>query len=278
MECGEFPINKAESEKTADNRIEEKSIFFQNQEIKLHFEEGVEFNEQHIEKMNKILNLFVEIDPDFLKKFYRFNSENNKKEEIRGAFPLSAINTFPSGTTKNIEILFFRRGMNIDIPHRTSSSSDSQDDGFVDNFSGTLAHELTHGSPNIKLFSDIRFNTDFVVEWQERFGWKKVFPPIKDENGRWTYSKDPSEGWRKNEDGRWQKDDYIVMKEDYTSMPEKCIGGKNGYAASFNVSEDICDSVAAFLLNSSTLDEEKCQFLKDKIAEYHEFIKNKSEV
>ena len=51
-------------------------------------------------------------------------------------------------------------------------------------------------------------------------------------------------------------------------MPEKCIGGKKGYVASKNWQEDICGSVAAYLLNPSVLDKEKKEFLENKIDEY----------
>ncbi len=158
-------------------------------------------------------------------------------------------------------ILFSKEGMEITRPHRVSLSEDPQGEGFVDNFSGTLAHEITHaGREYTKLFDDIKFNRDFVVEWQVKFGWKLVERAL---------SEDSNIEWEKNAAGQWQNGDYIVLGDSFTSMPEKCIGGKNSYASSIAYYEDICDSVAAFLLNPAALNEEKRKFLEDKINEYH---------
>lgn len=257
-----------------EQKKENRNILFENYEVELLSDEGaVEFSEGHIEKIEKVLNLFSENGLEPLKGFSKFESINNSDAQFRGGFPANA-NIGYDKSKELATIVFYNRGMDANIAHRISSSENSQEEGFVDNFSGTLVHELTHGDTGgAKLFNDSEFNQKFIREWQEKFGWKYIFPNVKNkETGRWEQSVNPNKGWEKDEDGFWRNDDYIVAGLEYTTMPEKCIGGKENYAASKNWQEDVCDSVAAYLLNPSVLDEEKREFLENKINEYKKTV------
>jgi len=261
--------------KTPEQKKENKSILFENHKIELLSEEGaVEFGEEHIKKIEKVLNLFSENGLSPAKKFSEFESINNPDAKHRGGFLGSAHIGY--GKSKELSaIIFYNYGMNTNKPHRISSSENFKGKGFVDNFSGTLAHELTHGgTTGEKFFDDYKFNREFIQEWREKFGWKYVRKNVKNEKtGRWEKAA-PVEGWEKDKDGFWRNNDYIITREEYTTMPEKCIGGKRGYAASVSQQEDICDSVAAYLLNPSILDKEKREFLENKIKEYKQNYKS----
>lgn len=261
LENNDFLIN--------EQKKEDKSILFEDYKIDLLCKkEAAEFSEEHIEKIKKVLNLFSEINPEAGKGFSKFESINNPNAKSRGYFPRSAYIGYDNDKELS-SIIFYNRGMDTNIAHRISSSDDSKEKGFVDNFSGTLAHELAHGDTSgARLFNDRKFSQDFVWEWQEKFGWKTITSTVKNKNtDKWEQSV-IAEGWEKNKDELWQNNDYIVAGLEYTTMPEKCIGGKKGYAASTYYQEDICDSVAAYLLNPSVLDKEKYEFIKNKISEY----------
>ncbi|MFZ2970162.1 MAG: hypothetical protein WA063_03380 [Minisyncoccia bacterium] len=251
-----------------DEQKKEKSVLYQNHEIKLEFGEGaIEFSESHKKKIMEVLNHYNEIDPELIKNFSKFESTNASGVLYYKTFPGNARIIHGDGDKWGIE--FFNAGMDIKKPHRISSSENLDEDGFVDNFSGTLAHEITHGGTHVKIFSDKEFNQNFIREWWKKFGWGYVHPIIKNTiTNRPEQSKEPTIGWEKNENGKWQKGDYNIMKEEYTTMPEACIGGKDGYAARVDMNEDVCDSVAAYLLNPSILDKGKCEFIKNKISEY----------
>ncbi len=264
--------NNQNLNKIPEQEKENKNILFENHKIELLSEEGaVEFSREHTEKIEKVLNLFSENGMNPMKRFSEFESTNNSNVIFYKTFPGNGRNI--SGHDGLWGVEFFNEGMDVDKAHRISSSEDSQEEGFVDNFSGTLAHELTHTGTAMELFDDRNFNREFIMDWREKFGWKYILPNIKNEKtGRWEKS-NPVEGWEKNKDGKWQNGDYIVMKEEYTTMPEKCIGNERGYAASVDWQEDICDSVAAYLLNPSILNEEKREFLENKINEYKQNYK-----
>lgn len=130
----------------------------------------------------------------------------------------------------------------MSIPHRISTGMRPEEAGFVDNFSGTLAHELAHGGstssmtrPGGLFFDDNYGHHMFYEPWYEKFGW--TWDRI---NGKTIFS---------------------------TKYPEKCIGGGAGYAAT-RPEEDICDSVAAYILNPQALDSGRRQFIQERIAEY----------
>ena len=257
-----------------EQKKENKNIIFEDHKIELLSKEGaVEFNEEHIEKIKKVLNLFSKIGLKPAKGFSGFESVNVPDAKHRGGFPANAEIIYGAKDLDGIK--FYNRGMDTSIAHRISSSENFGEEEFIDNFSGTLAHELAHGNTSgAKLFDDRKFNQEFIREWQERFGWEYIFPNIKNEKtGRWERSTNSVEGWKKDEDGFWRNNDYVVAGIEYTTMPEKCMGGKKGYAASKNWQEDICDSVAAYLLNPSVLDEEKKEFLENKFNEYKQNYK-----
>ncbi len=256
-----------------EKKKESRKILIENHEIKLlSGKEAVEFSEDHKQKIAEVLSRFSEIDPELAKGFSEFESTNAPEAKYYGVFPANARIIKGSGDKWGIE--FFNAGMDMKKSHRISSTEDSDDEGFVDNFSGTLAHEITHGGTHVRIFSDRKFNDEFIHEWREKFGWKEIFPTVKNsETDKWEISKVPAEGWKKNEKGKLQKEDYIVMRNEYTTMPEACVGGKNGYAARVNMTEDICDSVAAYLLNPHILNEDKREFLKNKINEYKQKMK-----
>lgn len=268
MEFKEYSANETNISEDIENKIENKSILFDDYEINLEAgKEAIEFSENHKKKIIEVLNRFSEIDPDLIKNFSKFESTNASDVLYYKTFPGNARIIQGDGGKWGIE--FFNAGMDMKKPHRISSSENFDEDGFVDNFSGTLAHEITHGGTHVKIFSDKEFNQNFIREWWKKFGWGYVHPIIKNNiTNRPEQSKEPTIGWEKNENGKWQKGDYSIMKEEYTTMPEACIGGKDGYAARVDMNEDVCDSVAAYLLNSSILNAGKREFLESKINEY----------
>lgn len=266
MESREY---RTEKQKPDENFEEKKeSILFENNEINLSSEkEAVEFSEDHKEKITEVVEAFSRIDPELVKNFNKFKSVNDPDRKFYGIFPANA--HIIKGNDDKWGIEFFNAGMDTKKAHRISSTENPNESGFVDNFSGTLAHEITHGGTTAKIFNDRKFNEEFIKEWREKFGWKNIFPAIKsNETGKWEISKQPPEGWGKNKDGKWQKGDYVIMGVEYTTMPEACIGGKNGYSASVDMYEDICDGVASYLLNPSILNKDKRVFIKNKINEY----------
>ena len=268
MEFKEYLASETEPREAFETKIENKFILFDNHKINFKVEkDAAEFSENHKKKITKVLNRFSEIDPDLIKNFSTFESTNHPDALYYKTFPANARIVNGDGDKWGIE--FFNAGMDTKKPHRISSSENLDEDGFVDNFSGTLVHEITHGGTHAKIFSDKEFNSNFIQEWWKKFGWGYVHPIIKNNiTNRPEQSKEPTIGWEKNENGKWQKGDYIIMKEEYTTMPEACIGGKDGYAARVDMNEDVCDSVAAYILNPTILDAGKREFLENKINEY----------
>jgi hypothetical protein len=171
--------------------------------------------------------------------------------------------------------------MDLNHPHRVSTATTPEESGFVDNFSGTLAHEMAHigaGGSGSGFFTDRQLNSAFIQGWTKQFGWTHLFPNVKDEaTNRWVQSDSPTLGWKRNAEGFWQKGDHIIYTStdprndkniEYTTMPEKCIGGVSSYAASTLMQEDICDSMAAYILNPHVLYEGKREFIHQSIKEY----------
>lgn len=247
----------------------ENGLAVKDYRIELVVREGaIPFTEEHLLRAQPIIEFFWSLDPHTVRKYIEIQSINAPGLRWYNRFDINGANTFATNST-NFGILFTNRGMNSDLPHRVSPTTNKQDKGFIDNFSGTLAHELTHGCEDFpKLFPDSEFNRRFLLEWQKKFGWRSVFQTIQDENGMWSLSDRPMPGWMKNSEGKWQSGDYIIVGTMFTSMPEKCIGGKNSYSSSVHFGEDICDSMAAYVLSSTLLHTEKREFLEETIAEY----------
>ncbi len=240
IELEQTPIVAAQTQNERP-LVQTKEIDFHGHHIQLLTEQGgIPFSETHIEAINEILEKFWSIDPQIVRGYLQFISQNREEISDHG-FPLNGEN----GPLRNHKhtvggaIYFTKRGMDTATAHRISSTNKVNAEGFVDNFSGTLVHELAHGTnpdrherPAGFLYNDIIRNA-FDQAWQKQFGWHHQL-----------------------KDGRVQT---------WTTQPEKCIGGAKGYAAT-TWQEDIPDSVAACLLNSPILHAEKRNFINKTLS------------
>ena len=227
--------------------------------------EAALFSPEHIRLASEVIKKFQEIVGDevlIMAQYGSIVSRNDPQRTLAGRFPMNGENLQDSKNGKN-RVVIYNRGMDTTIPHRVSTP-----DRFVDNFSGTVVHEITHGGSFVRIFADLARNRQFILEWKKEFGWKSVFANVKNHTtGEWEKSKIPAEGWKKNDGGYWQKGEYVVTEEEYTDLPERCIGGSKGYAASVGPQEDICDSITAYLLNPDALVPKKRQFIEKWLAE-----------
>lgn len=203
--------------------------------------DAIPFTPEHIEQINLVLQEYWDIDPQIVQGYKQFISENKDNIPKNKQFPLNGENGPCIGKDKNDgygAIYFTKRGMNQKIPHRVSSTKSSDEPGFVDNFSGTLAHELAHGTSTTHqdrpagFIYDLTHRNEFYSKWQTLFGWKHKI---------------------------------IDKKVEFsTSQPEKCIGGVDGYAST-RPEEDINDSLTAYILNPNALHPEKKELFKQTV-------------
>jgi hypothetical protein len=256
-----------------------QEVVFRGHTIELRTEPGaVPFTPEHIARITPVLEFYWDVNPEIVKAYTFLRSQNRPDATNFSTFRASGSNSV-SPQTRGID--FFNFGMDIAAAHRVSPTSNPAEHGFIDNFSGTLAHEMAHigaGGSGGGFFNDSKLNTAFIMDWSEQFGWKRLFPMVQDETtNRWSQSDTPAVGWVRNAEGFWQNGEYILYTStdprqdkniEYTTMPEKCIGGVNSYASSTLMQEDICDSMAAYALQSDMLDPDKKMFIQQKIAEY----------
>lgn len=259
-----------------------KELIFKDHRITLEVEEGASpFTQEHIDRITRILDFYWQIDPELVKKYSFFLSEHSIQPNWFNRFPRNGENiVMRNGRTG---IIFTEEGMNLHSPHRISSSQTEQELGFVDSFSGTVAHELCHGGDvplNVRIFSDEIKNVAFVKEWVEKFNWKMIeedgedyetFSPVVTKNGiGWKTDEIPDPGWVKNSEGYWQKGEYVIYRDEFALQPETCIGGINSYASSVRLREDICDSVAAYILNPNLIYPGKKEIIDKHLKEYRQ--------
>lgn len=220
--------------------MQREEIIFHDHHIQLLTERGaVPFSEKHKAAIHHVLEKYWAIDPQTVQGYHEFISQN-RDEIAKQGFPLNGEN----GPLRNKEntlggaINFTKRGMSMSIAHRVSSATHPGEAGFVDNFSGTLAHELAHGTnpkrhdKSAGFLYDENARKSFDQDWQKMFGWQHTL-----------------------------KEGKLRI---WTTQPEKCIGGASGYAAT-TWQEDIPDSLAAYLLNPAILHSEKYSFIHIRI-------------
>jgi hypothetical protein len=243
-------IEPADVQETLPYKIDE--INYKGHRIELIIEEGaLLFSDNHKTAIIKILDFYWDIDPNIIKGISQLVSLNKDAMTDDGRFPLNGENRPLYGGKESTYggIYFTKRGMSEDIAHRVSTSDKPNSPGFVDNFSGTLAHELTHGGSIDEppypggFFKNIDFRKKFSLQWQQLFGWK----------------------WK-------HKPDEKPSIKFYTTAPEKCIGGRDGYAA-IRSEEDIGDSMAAYILNPSILHSDKKLFINKQLNAYKSIAK-----
>ena len=268
--------------------VSRQELIFRGHKIELQTEAGaVPFSPEHIARITPILEFYWDIDPELVRKWDYFKSAGfTEYDTWKGGFPKCGANE--KNDTKN-GVVFTKRGMSLVLPHRVSSGLTQVDKGFVSSFSGTTAHEMAHGGVGnglgVKLLPSENGNMEFYLDWVKKFGWKKIdaidnsyktrSPELYTDKAyleivgkpvvAWRIDIKADEGWSKNKEGFWQKGSYFITHDEYTIFPEKCIGGVNSYASSTYSKEDICDSMAAFILNPDILDPDKKDFIKQKI-------------
>lgn len=247
---GDLYANLQHKDDVETNKTLAREIDFYGHKIQLISQENATpFTDKHVERIIPILEFYWLIDPRVVQGYTQFVSENKDEVSENGRFPLNGENGSCIGKESegaHGAIYFTKLGMDISIPHRISSADNQGEEGFVDNFSGTVAHEIAHGGAITHqvrpagFFYDTDLRNQFYREWQNQFGWEHSIV-----------------------DGK------VVFR---TSQPEKCIGGTDGYAA-ISPEEDMPDSLAALILNPNIVHPEKREFLKEKIKEYKQKTK-----
>ncbi|HOR01818.1 MAG TPA: hypothetical protein PKZ92_00990 [Candidatus Woesebacteria bacterium] len=192
---------------------EQISICVGNKAIELYNYNKASLTDEHLAVLQRVFTQFGSHFPQLLDRLNYILIDNKQPESIWGdedKYPLNGL------AMKEWQVFKFSpRGVNTAIPHRLQ---------FVSNFEGTGAHELTHFIED--LFSSAwqeNFKWGYCMDNTERFKFKEVSPGKKqwcDKNTDQTF---PS--------GKFPFEDY----------------GFVSFYAQLNQSEDICESMVAYL-------------------------------
>ena len=183
------------------------------------FDRGSWFDEEHIKLATSVLGKFTSRFPSVLDKVSWI-----LVDDIQLTSAFGDPENYPTNGGALREFSAFQlypRGMEL-IPHRVEA---------VTNFTGTLTHELTH-----------LIASEFEDEWKDKFKWAGCLDYPED----WELRPTPEGQDRKFYN---KKTGEMSPQNQFPLEPDQCVN----YYAKQNMSEDICESMVAYLFDPELL-------------------------
>jgi|SRR3989344_2774841 len=223
----EYLEEKRRKEKEEEERkqwLERPSVW--NESIKIdgqvidlvNYNPDFELTDQHRRELTDVIVKLRRINLAVAERVKRITFENEQPSSVyqNEDFPYN-------GTVKRDfgAIVLWRRGQQLDIPHRT---------GVVSNFQGTVAHEAFH-------YGD----EDYESGWRSKFGWKYC----SDYPEEWEFVQGSDRSWKNQQTGE------VHPNSQFTRRPELCL---NDYAR-LQWQEDYADCGVVVLFASEVLKE-----------------------
>lgn len=177
------------------------------------------FSEDHIRRTQRVLGELASRFPQVFDQTRWILIDDQQQTSIFGDPEKYPLNGYAMRECNAIRLL--PRGMEL-IPHRVAKAT---------NFEGTLIHEVTH-----------LIQGEFELEWREKFQWAYCW----DYKNEWEVRPTPDGSYKRFFN---KQTGEMSPQNQFPLQPDQCVT----YYAKQNMSEDICESMVAYVFDPKLL-------------------------
>lgn len=229
------------SEYIANHPVSERSVVsIHGHTIEiLSYGSDLKLDPEHLQELHEVLDKIYLVSPELVQNYLKIFAVNDYNAESKD-YALNGENISRASDSKSRGIKLTQLGFNMHIEHRV---------GGMDNFAGTIVHEIGHALPVIfpEVINKWRKHLDYIPILKDGEVNDSDWQKITRENGQVGF-KHVARG--------------LVSVRGEQGVPKDLDRLPSAYAA-FSPDEDLSDSFALYILNSDKLDKERKQFFID---------------